>query len=166
MSPDEIILTKIIKELKEVRLEVILVGNAACALQGVPVMTLDIDFFTRDTPLNREKINQFAKNLNLAIIKPDDALSETIRTENKEMVVDFVFRLGNKQTFERVRARSSKIKIGRFYCVVAALEDVLQAKKEANRPKDRAVTKIIEDTIRVKKALKNKKRKDLKTFLY
>ncbi|MEO0096082.1 MAG: nucleotidyltransferase [candidate division WOR-3 bacterium] len=157
MSPDEIILTKILKGLKEVGLEAILVGNAACALQGVPVMTLDIDFFVRDTPLNRKKINQFARNLNLTVLKPDDALSETIRAENKEMVIDFVFRLGSKQTFERVKARSSKMKIGDFYCLVASLEDVLIAKKEANRPKDRAVIKIIQDTIRIKKSLKNKK---------
>lgn len=120
-------------------------------------MTLDIDFFVRDTPLNRKKINQFARNLNLTVLKPDDALSETIRAENKEMVIDFVFRLGSKQTFERVKARSSKMKIGDFYCLVASLEDVLIAKKEANRPKDRAVIKIIQDTIRIKKSLKNKK---------
>ncbi|MEO0128220.1 MAG: nucleotidyltransferase [candidate division WOR-3 bacterium] len=150
-------MTKILKGLKEVGLEAILVGNAACALQGVPVMTLDIDFFVRDTPLNRKKINQFARNLNLTVLKPDDALSETIRAENKEMVIDFVFRLGSKQTFERVKARSSKMKIGDFYCLVASLEDVLIAKKEANRPKDRAVIKIIQDTIRIKKSLKNKK---------
>lgn len=157
MSPDEIILAKILKGLKEVKLEAILVGNAACAIQGVPVMTLDIDFFVRNTSFNKKKIIQFANNLNLAVLKPDDAISETIRAEDKEMVVDFVFRLGHKQTFERVKARSSKIKIGDFYCTVASLEDVLQAKKEAKRPKDLASIKIIEETIRVKKVLMNKK---------
>ncbi|MGB9721189.1 MAG: nucleotidyltransferase [bacterium] len=157
MSLDEVILVRILEALKEVKLEAILVGNAACALQGVPVMTQDIDFFIRDTPLNRKKIARFAKYLNLFSLKPDDVLSETIRTLNKKMIVDFVFRLGSRQTFERVRAKSSKIKIGKYYCIVASLEDVLQAKKEANRVKDRAVLKLIEDTIRVKKALKNKK---------
>ncbi|MCX7704784.1 MAG: nucleotidyltransferase [bacterium] len=157
MSPDEIILAKILKGLKEVKLEAILVGNTACAIQGVPVMTLDIDFFVRDTQLNRKKITQFAKNLNLFVLRLNNALSETIRTENKDMIVDFVFRMGSKQTFEKVKARSLRIKIGKFYCLVACLEDVLLAKKEANRPKDRAVIKIIEDTIKIRNTLKNKK---------
>lgn len=153
MSPDEIILLKILQALKSVKLEAILVGNVACSLQGVPIMTQDIDFFVRDTALNRKKITQFAKILNLSILKPDEALSEMIRTENNEMVVDFVFRLGHKQTFERVRANSSKIKIGNFYIRVASLKDILLAEKQANRPKDRAVLKLIEDTIRVKNAI-------------
>ncbi len=153
MSPDEIILLKILQALKSVKLEAILVGNVACCLQGVPIMTQGIDFFVRDTELNRKKIAQFAKILNLSILKPDEALSEMIRTENNEMVVDFVFRLGHKQTFDRVRANSSIIKIGNFYIRVASLKDILLAKKQANRPKDRAVLKLIEDTIRVKNAI-------------
>lgn len=153
MSPEEIILLKILQALKSVKLDAILVGNVACSLQGVPIMAQDIDFFVRDTALNRKKIAQFAKILNLSILKPDEALSEMIRTENNEMVVDFVFRLGHKQTFDRVRANSSKIKIGNFYLRVASLKDIFLAKKQANRPKDRAVLKLIEDTIRVKNAI-------------
>jgi len=156
MSPDEIILLKILKELKKVKLEAILVGNVACALQGVPVMTYDIDFFVRDTNINRKKINLFAKNLNMQILKINDELSETIRTENKEMVVDFVFRLGHNQTFEKVRAKSIKLKIGNFYVNVASLNDILISKKEANRPKDKAILKLIEDTIKIKNELNKK----------
>jgi|UniRef100_A0A7C5KBW0 predicted nucleotidyltransferase len=154
MSPDEILLLKILRELKNVKLETILVGNVACALQGVPVMTQDIDFFVRDTSLNRKKIMQFAKNLKLSVLKPDEALSDMIRTENKEMVVDFVFRLGDKQSFERVRAHSKRVKIGNINAVVASLEDVLLAKKEADRPKDRVVIKLIEETIRIRNEIK------------
>ncbi len=156
MSPDEILLLKILRALREVRLEAILVGNAGCALQGVPVMTQDIDFFVRDTKRNREKISQFARRLNLMILKPEETLSETIRAENEEMVVDFVFRLGPNQTFERVRAKAKRIKINNLYAVVASLEDILKAKKAANRPKDQAVLKLIEDTIKVKSEIEGK----------
>jgi len=158
MSPDEIILLKILQALKDVKLKAILVGNAACALQGVPIMTQDIDFYVRDTKLNRKKIIQFANILNLSILKPDEALSEMIRTENNEMVVDFVFRLGHKQTFEKVRANSSKIKIGNLYLRAASLNDILLAKKQANRPKDKAVIELIEDTIRIKNAIEKTKK--------
>ncbi|MEW6687136.1 MAG: nucleotidyltransferase [Candidatus Edwardsbacteria bacterium] len=150
MSPDEIILLRILKELKGARLETILVGNTACALQGVPVMTQDIDFFVRDTVLNRKKIARFAKGLKLFISKSNNAVGETIRTENKEIVVDFVFRLGPKQTFNNVRSRSQLIKIGNLFCRVASLEDLYLAKSCLGREKDKALLKIIKDTIRVK----------------
>lgn len=156
-SVDEIILEKILKELKNVKLEVILVGNSACALQGVPIMTQDIDFFIRDTELNKKKIIQFAKNMKWYIIKPNNAITETIRVEGKEVVVDFVFRLGHKQSFESVRSRAKNIKVGDVFCKVASLEDIYKAKLSLNRDKDKAVLKIIRDTIRIKKEIANSK---------
>lgn len=153
MSPDEIILRKILKGLKEVNLETILVGNVACVLQGVPVMTQDIDFFIRDTELNKKKILQFAKNLNLRLYIPDKVTTEVIRAEGEECIVDFVFRLGEKQEFESIRSRAKKIKIRDIFCKVASMEDILTAKIAANREKDRLVIKFIQDTIRIKNSL-------------
>ncbi len=147
MSPDEIILLKILDELKKVKLEVILVGGVACALQGVPIMTQDIDFFIRDTELNRKKIRKFAENLNWNLFKFNDALTETIRVEGKEAVVDFIFQLGPKQTFEDIRSKTKRIKIGNTFCKAASLEDILYAKTSIGRDKDKAVLKIIQDTI-------------------
>jgi|GEM_PF-4731579 len=43
MSPDEILLLRILQELKNVKLKAIIVGNVACALQGVPIMTQDYE---------------------------------------------------------------------------------------------------------------------------
>ena len=157
MSPDEALLERIVAALKKVKLEAILVGNVAAVLQGVPVMTQDIDLFVRDTELNRKKIKLFAEELGLSIFKRDEAVSEVITVEGPDMVVDFVFRLSPDQKFESVRSRAKKIKIGRYYCKVATLEDILKAKKAANRPKDRAVLKLIEDTIKVSEFIKKKK---------
>jgi len=74
--------------------------------------------------------------------------------EGSDVIVDFVFRLSHNQTFESVRSRAKKMRIGKHYIFVADLEDILNAKKAANRPKDQAVLKLIEDTLRVKKHLK------------
>lgn len=153
MSPDEAVLERVISALKEVKLEAILVGNVAGVLQGVPVMTQDIDFFVRDTELNRKKIRQFAENLCLTMYKRDEAVSEVITVEGSDLIVDFVFRLSHNQRFESVRSRAKRMKIGKHCLLVADLEDILEAKKTAGRPKDIAVLKLIEDTITVKKHL-------------
>jgi hypothetical protein len=46
------LLVKIARTLHMVRLETVMVGNAAAALHGAPVTTLDIDFMFRKTPTN------------------------------------------------------------------------------------------------------------------
>ncbi|MBI4378142.1 MAG: hypothetical protein HY578_03480 [Nitrospinae bacterium] len=156
MSHDDIVLEKIVSTLKKVRLEAIIIGNVASVLQGVPVMTQDIDLFIRDTELNRRKIRLFAEALGLALYKRDEAISEVITAEDEEKIVDFIFRLSSEQSFESVRSRAKKMKIGKYYCLVADLEDILNSKKITNRPKDRAVIKLIEDTLKVRNYLKRK----------
>ena len=51
----EPVLHQIAAALQECHLEAILIGNAAAALQAVPVTTLDFDFMFRKTPANLKK---------------------------------------------------------------------------------------------------------------
>ena len=48
----ESLLHKIARVFAEHHLEAVMVGNAAAALHGAPVTTLDIDFMFRKTPAN------------------------------------------------------------------------------------------------------------------
>ena len=64
------VLERIAAALAHANLECILIGNAAAALQGAPVTTLDFDFFFRDTPTNRRKLIRFAKELNAIVLRP------------------------------------------------------------------------------------------------
>ncbi len=57
------LLTSIVAALTEVHLEAILIGNAAAALQGAPVTTLDFDFMFRPTAPNLAKLKRFADRL-------------------------------------------------------------------------------------------------------
>ena len=56
------LLETLARALREVRLEAILIGNAAAALQGAPVTTIDFDFYFRKTPRNLEKLKRLAKS--------------------------------------------------------------------------------------------------------
>lgn len=55
MSPDENFLVRLLGALAKVRLEAIVVGSASAAMQGVPVLTEDVDLLVRDTPRNRRR---------------------------------------------------------------------------------------------------------------
>jgi hypothetical protein len=51
----EPLLSRVARAFAENRFEAIMVGNAAAALHGAPVTTLDIDFMFRKTPTNLKK---------------------------------------------------------------------------------------------------------------
>jgi hypothetical protein len=57
------LLVEIARRLHEQHLEAVLIGNAAAALQGAPVTTVDFDFLFRKTPRSRRKMKAFAKSI-------------------------------------------------------------------------------------------------------
>lgn len=63
MSPDERFLVMLLGVLKDVGLEVVVVGSTAAVLQGAPVMTHDVDLLIGDTPRNREKLVELCRAL-------------------------------------------------------------------------------------------------------
>jgi hypothetical protein len=64
------LLNAIAAALAEARLEAILIGNAAAALHGAPVTTVDFDFMFRATPRNLRKLKQLATRLEAMILRP------------------------------------------------------------------------------------------------
>jgi hypothetical protein len=51
-------------------LEAVLIGNAAAALQGAPVTTVDVDFLFRKTPANLKTLKAIASDLGAVILRP------------------------------------------------------------------------------------------------
>ncbi len=144
-------LERVARALRTARLDAILVGNAAAAIQGAPVTTLDFDFLIRDTPRSAAKIRAFARALHASAVVPYEGVSRMVRVSSAEIQVDLLPRLyGVRSSFESLRSRSLSVRVGSETVRVASLEDVLKSKRAAGRPKDLAVLPILEDTLREK----------------
>ena len=65
-----IYLQEIAEQFAKLGFEAILIGNAAAAIQGAPVTTIDIDFLFRETPSNVAKLKTLAKAMDLVIFIP------------------------------------------------------------------------------------------------
>ena len=52
------------------RLDVVLIGNTAAAIQRSPVTTMDLDFMFRKTSTNLAKLKRLASDLDAVLMRP------------------------------------------------------------------------------------------------
>jgi hypothetical protein len=152
-SINQTLLQKAVQAIRQVKLECIIIGNSASALQGAPVTTLDVDFAIRDTKQNAEKLLLLAKKLKGYLTQPFLPASQLYRIITNEIQLDFVVRMDGIRSFESLRSRAKEIPIGNIQILVASLEDVIKSKKACNRAKDKAVIPLLEQVLEVKKKL-------------
>jgi predicted nucleotidyltransferase len=147
------LLKKIAKALDKARLEAVMIGNAAAALQGAPVTTLDVDFMFRKTATNLRKLKVFANELDAHILKPFYPLSSLYRVVNDDtgLQVDFMSILHGIKSFENLRSDAVEVDFDEYILKVASLEKIIRSKKVLGRPKDKAVIGILEKTLAEKK---------------
>jgi hypothetical protein len=140
------VLAEVARALRKVKLEAVLIGNAAAALQGAPVTTVDLDFCFRKTPQNLRKIRALATTLRGTVMQPFYPASQLYRLHRDDdgLQVDFMARIAGIRSFEGLFARSTKIELGGATLHVASLSDIIKSKRAANRPRDRAVLEVLE----------------------
>ena len=146
------LLNSVVAALAQVRLEAILIGNAAAAVQGAPVTTVDFDFMFRATPPNLAKLKRFARQLEAMILRPYYPASALYRVVNDErgLQADFMPVIHGVRSFNSLRSRAEKMQFGGHGLWVASLADVIASKRAAGRLRDRAVLDILKATLREK----------------
>jgi len=146
------LLNSVVAALAKARLEAILIGNAAAAIQGAPVTTLDFDFMFRATTTNLAKLKRFAGSLNAVILRPYYPVSKLYRVVNDErgLQVDFMPVIHGIKSFNSLRSRAEQMEFAGRQVWVAHLADVIASKRATGRPRDKAVLDILERTLREK----------------
>jgi predicted nucleotidyltransferase len=139
-------LAEVGRHLAEVGLEAVLIGNAAAALQGAPVTTVDLDFLFRRTPHNVGKLKRIAAGLGATLLRPYYPVSDLFRLvrDDDGLQVDFMGTIHGIRSFEGLRNRATTILIAGEELRVASLDDVIRSKRAAARPRDLAVLPILE----------------------
>ncbi|OQX08511.1 MAG: hypothetical protein BWK80_48100 [Desulfobacteraceae bacterium IS3] len=145
----ELLLNKIAAAFHKVKLDAVMIGNAAAALHGAPVTTLDIDFMIRKTASNLKKLKKLADELEAHILKPFYPISSLYRIMNEDMGIqlDFMTIIHGINSFESLNADAVQAEFGGYVLKVASLEKIIRSKKALNRAKDRAVLELLEKTL-------------------
>jgi hypothetical protein len=140
------ILGEIGRRMADVALEAVLIGNAAAALQGAPVTTVDFDFLFRKTPRNVAKLKALARGLRATILRPFYPASDLFRVvrDDDGLQLDFMATVHGLRSYEGVRDRALRLEIHGTTILVATLTDIIRSKRAAGRPRDRAVLDVLE----------------------
>lgn len=140
---------RIADALEQAGLEAILTGNAAVAIHGAPVTTIDFDFLYRVSPVSQRKLRRFAELLGGSLVKPFPALSSVFRIEvpGESLQVGLTSDVHGIASFNSLRARSTAIEIEGRSIMVAPLADIIKSKRAAGRPRDLAVLPVLEETL-------------------
>jgi predicted nucleotidyltransferase len=143
------ILARVAQLLERHGLEAVLIGNAAAALQGAPVTTVDLDFLFRRTPANVRKLTAIAAELDARLMKPHYPVSGLMRISRDDdgLQLDFMDVIHGFRSFEGIRKRASEMRVGDTRMLVAALADIIKSKKAAGRPRDLAVLAVLEKAL-------------------
>lgn len=141
------LLARLLQPCIDEKLEVVLIGNAAAAIHGAPVTTLDFDFMFRETPTNMKKLKRVAAALGALILRPYYPVSRLYRLVHDAwgLQADFMPVIHGVSSFEGLKARAIPREIDGLPLLVASLNDIIASKRAADREQDRAVLPILEE---------------------
>jgi hypothetical protein len=134
--------------LYRLRFDVVLIGNAAPALQGAPVTAMDFDFLFRMTPTNLRRLKALARELGATVLRPYlPGLGPVSGDEGRRRpAARFHGRHPRRALVRGAEGSRRDDRDGWAPLVVAALADIIKSKKAARRPRDLAVLDVLERT--------------------
>ena len=143
------ILSEIGEAFFHAKLKAVMIGNAAAAIQGAPVTTMDIDFCIEENDETLEKLDKVAAELEGTLFNYAPLFQ--IQVPEKEIYLDFLCSVIGIESFDYLLERSHQVSFDGFYKLnIASLEDIIKSKKTAGQDKDLAVLPILEKTLKVK----------------
>ena len=144
------LLATLLQAMRDERLDTVLIGNAAAAMQGAPVTTVDFDFMFRDTPANMQKLKRVAKQLDAVILRPFYPVSKLYRltADASGLQADFMPVIHGIRSYEGLRERGIDQEVSGIPLRIACLDDIIASKRAAGRDRDLAVLPVLERTRR------------------
>jgi hypothetical protein len=143
-----------LKELNKQEVDYMIVGAAAAALQGAPIVTQDIDLWFRD--LSDPGLKKSVAKIG-GVIVPSIGLHPPTFAGGAVELFDIVMTMHGLGTFDEEIKNSILVDLGGFLVRILALDRIIKSKETVGRPKDALALPVLRDalaTIRKRKAMK------------
>ena len=143
-----------LKELLKHKVDFMVIGLAAAALQGAPIVTQDIDLWFKD--LKDPNIKKALKAVGGSYVPPL-TMNPPMFAGEKVSLFDIVLTVNGLGSFSKEKKHILVISILGAKVPVLKLERIIKSKEAANRPKDKLVLPILKDTLKTVQRTKNQK---------
>ena len=133
-----------LRELTRQRVDFLIVGLAAAALQGAPAVTQDIDLWFKDLadPGLKEALDRVG-----GIYVPATFSTPPMLAGKSVALFDIVLNMHGLDAFEKEAANAMEVRLGRAKVKVLPLDRIIVSKRATNREKDRLVLPVLEDAL-------------------
>lgn len=145
-SPEE---AEFLKELIRQKVDYMIVGLAAAALQGAPVVTQDVDLWFKD--LADPGIRRALKKVG-GVFVPSIALNPPTFAGDTVKLFDIVTNMQGLQGYDEEKRHTLKVPLGRFRVPLLSLERIIKSKKAAGRSKDKLAIPVLMDALKTIRA--------------
>jgi predicted nucleotidyltransferase len=135
-----------LRELETRRVEFLVVGLAAAALQGAPLVTQDVDLWFRD--LSDPRLQAAVHAVGAAYVPPVASRPPTLAGAAVRLF-DVVVAVHGLGSFDEEVARAVTVDVAGVPVKVLPLDRIVASKRALGREKDRAVLPVLEEALRV-----------------
>ena len=148
-----------LKALHKQGVDYMIVGAAAAALQGAPIVTQDIDLWFRD--LGDPGIGKAVSKVGGVVVPPIGLHPPTFAGASVELF-DIVLTMHGLDMFDEEKKHSILIDLGGLPVRILALDRIIKSKETIGRPKDVLTLPALKDawaTIKKREAMKTRRSK-------
>jgi len=133
-----------LKELHKQGVDYMIVGAAAAALQGAPIVTQDIDLWFRDLadPGLRKAVAKVG-----GVIVPSIGLHPPTLAGGAVELFDVVLTMHGLGTFDEEKKHSILVDLGALPVRILALDRIIKSKETVGRPKDVLTLPALRDAL-------------------
>jgi hypothetical protein len=133
-----------LKELHKRRVDYMIVGAAAAALQGAPIVTQDIDLWFKD--LDDPGLRRALAKVG-GVMVPSVGLHPPTFAGGAVELFDIVLTMHGLGTFDEEMKRTIVIDLGRLPVRVLSLDRIIKSKEAVGRPKDALTLPVLRDAL-------------------
>jgi hypothetical protein len=153
-----------ILRLVQAQVEFVTVGNVSAVLQGVPVVTLDLDICYRRTPGNLARLVAALSPLQPRLRGLPPELPFTFDERALALGTNFTLLIGNESLdllgemsaiggYEQIIGEAREVLVEGIQVKVLSLAQLIATKEAAGRPKDLAVMPVLKAALEMQRKL-------------
>jgi hypothetical protein len=133
-----------LKELVKQKVQFMIVGLSAAALQGAPVVTQDVDLWFKD--LSDPGIKKALKKVGGAFVPPI-GLNPPMFAGKSVQLFDIVTVMHGLDSFDEEIENTIELSIGKFSLKAINLSRIIKSKEAVGREKDRLALPVLRDAL-------------------